>query len=202
MTGFDPQTLAFYAAEASAYVSRRPDESSRYLTGFLERLPRGGSILELGCGGGRDAAYMMSQGFDVDPTDGVHAMAAQAEVLLGRPVRVMRFEELEAESRYDAVVANASLLHVLRPALTGILTRVWQALKPGGWHFASYKTGGTEGYDELGRYYNRPSATQAELFYSDAGGWSAYEVEESFEPGYVGKPSAWLKIVARKAIVS
>lgn len=199
---FDPQTLAFYEAEAPAYVSHRPNESSSHLTGFLERLPRGGSILELGCGGGRDAAHMMAQGFDVDPTDGVHAMAAQAKVLLGRPVRVMRFEELDAESRYDAVVANASLLHVPRAALKGILMRVWHALKPGGWHLASYKTGGAEGYDELGRYYNRPSATQAETSYREAGDWRVYEVEESFERGIVGKPSAWLKIVAQKAIVS
>lgn len=196
---FDPKTLAFYAAEASVYVKARPEECACHLSAFLDLLPLGGSILELGCGGGIDAAYMIERGFVVDPTDGVPAMTVEAEVRLGRPVRLMRFDELEAHAAYDAVVANASLLHVPRECLPDILTRIWRALKPAGWHLASYKTGGDEGYDELGRYYNRPSAALAEAFYRGAGDWAVYDVEESFEPGYVGKPSAWLKINARKA---
>jgi SAM-dependent methyltransferase len=198
---FDADTLAFYAHEAPVYVARRPDTISSHLTAFLQRLPVGGSILELGCGGGHDAAHMIAAGFDVDPTDGVPEMAVQAGARLDRPVRVMRFEDLDAFERYDAVVANASLLHVPRAALTGILLRVWRALRPGGWHLASYKTGGSEGFDELGRYYNRPSAEQAEAFYREAGDWCFYDVEESFDRGYVGKPSAWLKIVVQKAVV-
>jgi SAM-dependent methyltransferase len=196
----DLATLAFYAAEATSYTSVRPDSVAPHLSAFLNRLPPGATILELGCGGGRDAHYMIERGFAVDPTDGVAEMAAQAEARLGRPVRVMRFDELDAEERYDAVVANASLLHVPQDALPHILARIWRALKPGGWHLASYKTGGPAGYDELGRYYNRPSKAQAEAMYREAGGWSTYQVEESSEPGYFGKPSAWLKIVARKAM--
>ena len=196
---FDPETLAFYEAEAGAYVTARPEGVASHLSAFLDLLPAGGSILELGCGGGIDAAHMIERGFVVDPTDGVPAMTVEAEVRLGRPVRLMRFDELEAHDAYDAVVANASLLHVPRDGLPDILARIWRALKPGGWHLASYKTGGDEGYDELGRYYNRPSAALAEAFYRVAGDWAVYEVKESFEPGYVGKPSAWLKITARKA---
>ena len=196
---FDPQTLAFYEAEAGVYVKARPEEYASHLSAFLGLLPPGGSILELGCGGGNDSAYMIERGFVVDPTDGVAAMTVEAEVRLGRPVRLMRFDELDAREAYDAVVANASLLHVPRDGLPDILARISRALKPGGWHLASYKTGGDEGYDELGRYYNRPSAAQAEAYYRAAGDWGVYRVEESFEPGHVGKPSAWLKITARKA---
>ena len=114
-------------------------------------------------------------------------------------MRLTRFDELDAHQAYDAVIASASLLHVPRESLPDVLARIWPALKPGGWHLASYKTGGDEGYDELGRYYNRPSAALAEMLYRAAGDWVVYDVEESFEPGYVGKPSAWLKITARKA---
>jgi SAM-dependent methyltransferase len=195
----DPATLAFYAAEAPVYVRSRPDEVDRYLPSFLARLPYGCSILELGCGGGIDAAYMIEQGFDVDPTDGVPAMAAQAEIRLGKPVRVMSFDELDAKNRYDAVIANASLLHVPRDGLPDILSRIWDALKPGGWHYASYKTGGTEGFDEFGRYYNHPSVAKAEALYCTAGDWSVFEVAESFEQGHFSKPSDWLCITARKA---
>lgn len=195
----DPATLAFYATEAPVYVGSRPDAISKHLTGFLERLPPGGSILELGCGGGIDAAHMIAMGFDVEPTDGVAEIAAQAEARLGRPVRVMLFEELDSVARYDAIVANASLLHVPRAGLADILSRVWRALKSGGWHMASYKGGGGEGRDDYDRYYNYLSRGEADTFYRQAGDWSMIEFEESIGGGYFGKVGPWIKVTARKA---
>jgi SAM-dependent methyltransferase len=197
--GSDPQTLAFYAAEAERYVGVRPDDVSHALDSFLDRLAPGASILELGCGGGIDAAHMIARGFIVDPTDGVPAMAAQAEARLGRPVRVMAFDALDAFAAYDAIVANASLLHVLRSGLSDILARIHRALRPSGWHLASYKAGGSEGRDDHGRYYNYLSPDDARRFYGAAGDWTDFEIEESFEPGYFGPPSPWIKVTARKA---
>jgi SAM-dependent methyltransferase len=199
VTTNDPATLAFYAAEARTYVSVRPDEVSRFIIDFLQHLPAGAAILELGCGGGADAAYMIEAGFAVDPTDGVPEMAAIAEARLGRPVRVLRFEDLDAVEQYDAVIANASLLHVPREGLPDVLSRIWRALKPGGWHLASYKTGASEGYDKHGRYYNQISAEQAQAAYRAAGHWHLYEVEDSWGEGYFGTPSAWLAVTAQKA---
>lgn len=56
---FDPVTLAFYADEAPVYAASSPGGTSRHLAGFLAQLPPGARILELGCGGGRDAAAML-----------------------------------------------------------------------------------------------------------------------------------------------
>jgi SAM-dependent methyltransferase len=114
-------------------------------------------------------------------------------------VRVLRFEDLDAVEHYDAVIANASLLHVPREGLPDVLSRIWRALKPGGWHMASYKTGASEGYDKHGRYYNQISAEQAEAAYRAAGHWHLYEVEDSWGEGYFGTPSAWLAVTAQKA---
>jgi SAM-dependent methyltransferase len=197
---FDPDTLAFYEGGAAHYVTARPDGIDLHLSAFLDGLAPGASILELGCGGGRDAAHMIARGFAVDLTDGVAAMARQAEAWLGRPVRVMRFDELEAVDLYDAVVASASLLHVPSAGLPDILRRVWRALKPGGLHIASYKTGGVEGYDEHGRYYNQPSRDDLEQAYRRGGDWLSLEIEEYMGAGHFSKPSAWLQIVVRKAM--
>ncbi len=198
MNGFDRETLAFYEAEAPTYVTARPHAPDPHVSAFLDQLSPGASILELGCGGGRDAADMIARGFAVDLTDGVAAMAAQAEAFLGRPVRVMRFDELHACEAYDAVIANASLLHVPSAGLPDILGRVWHALKSGGLHMASYKTGGAERRDEHGRHYNRPSREALERSYRLAGKWSLLEIEEFMGEGHFSKPSAWLKIVVRK----
>jgi SAM-dependent methyltransferase len=146
----DAATLRFYADEALAYATRAGDGASRHLEAFLRRLAPGARILELGCGAGRDSEAMLAQGFDVDPTDGTEAMVRQAEVRLGRSVGVMRFDELKAEAAYDGVWANASLLHVPRLALPDVLSRVFKALKPGGVHVATYKTGHGEGRDAWG----------------------------------------------------
>ncbi len=199
MSTFDPRTLDFYASEAADYAARSPGGIGRHLEPFLERLPAGARILELGCGSGRDAAQMEARGFTVDPTDGVAEMAAQAAARLGRAVRVMRFDELSAEAEYDGIVAAYSLLHVPREGLPDVLHRIWRALKPGGWHAATYKSGGTEGRDRLGRYYNYPAEPELRSLYAAAGPWAAIETETGEGRGYEGGVSTFVAILLRKA---
>ena len=199
MSDFNAATLAFYASEAPDYAASGPGGIGRHLEPFLERLPPGGSILELGCGSGRDAEHMLARGFRVEPTDGVPEMAAQAEARLGLPVRVMRFDELDTIDVYDGIVAAYSLLHVPRSGLGGVLARVWRALKPGGWHAATYKTAGGEGRDRLGRYYNYPSEPELRDYYAAAGLWSQVETETGTGRGYEGGESRFVMILLRKA---
>jgi hypothetical protein len=70
---------------------------------------------------------MIAAGFQVDPTDGTPEIAQKAQARLNRPVRVMRFDELDAEAAYDAIWANASLLHVRRHDLPAVLRLVFRA---------------------------------------------------------------------------
>ncbi|MGV1684748.1 class I SAM-dependent methyltransferase [Sphingopyxis sp. NJF-3] len=198
MSGYDPSTLQFYADEAPVYTASGAGGVSRHLPAFADLLPPGACILELGCGGGTDAAYLAARGFAVDPTDGVAAIAAKASERLGRAVRVMRFDELDADAAYDAVVASASLLHVPRPALTAILARVHRALRPGGWHLATYKGGGCEGRDRFGRYFNYLSADDAATHYRAAALWAQVEIEEGMGGGYDGVQGPWIKVTARR----
>lgn len=177
----DAATLAFYEREAERYVAAVPDWTKDYRDSFLARLQPGAHILDLGCGGGRDAAAMIAAGFTVDATDGSAAMAAEAEKAIGRKVRVLRFDELDANAAYDAVWASASLLHVPRGELGDALVRVHRALKSGGLFYASFKAGDEEGYDEFGRYYNYPDAAWLRAAYATAGPWE--EIEFSTGPG-------------------
>jgi cyclopropane fatty-acyl-phospholipid synthase-like methyltransferase len=199
VSGPDDQTLAFYEKDASKYLDARPDAVSPFLDSFLVLLPTGATVLELGCGGGRDAQNMIERGFDVDPTDGAASMAERAAAKLGRPVRILRFDELDARHAYDAVVAINALLHVPRTELTGILTRVWNALKPGGWHFANYKSCGTEARDDHGRYYNHPTRTQIERHYRAAGNWNSLSFDEAMSGGHLNKASPVVTVTSQKA---
>ncbi len=198
MNGFDPRTLAFYQESADHYVDDHPRDVASHIPAFLDRLPPAGAILELGCGGGVDAAYMEERGFAVEATDGVVAMAAKAEQRLKHPVRVMRFHELDAVERYDAIVATASLLHVPKPELPYVLARIWCALKTGGWHVATYKTGHAAGWDDHKRYYNYPSVEELEACYKQAGQWTGLEITASMEKGFFSGPGRWLTIQGQK----
>lgn len=195
----DPQTLAFYEREAQAYAARGLGTRVRQLDEFLALLPRGASILELGCGAGHDAHYMLTRGFDVRATDAVPAFAEIAQVRLERPVRVMRFDELDEQAAYDAVWANASLHHAPLPALTGILEGIHRALKPGGIFHAGYKLGQGAGRDGLGRFYCFPTPAELTAAYEAAAAWGELECNEGVGRGYDDVERRWLHVCARKA---
>ncbi|MFS8148701.1 class I SAM-dependent methyltransferase [Rhizobium sp. BR 249] len=190
-------TSAFYRENAEIYANRTRDLPKDELDAFLARLAPGAAILELGCGGGQDSAYMLSQGFDVTPTDGSAELARQAEARIGRPVKVMLFQDLDAENAYDGAWAHASLLHVPRPELPDVFARIRRALRPGGLLHATFKAGDAEGHDGLGRYYNYPSADWLSDLLTK-GGWRDIAIGERDGGGFDGKPTRWLTVSARR----
>lgn len=193
----DPATIAYYEREAPLYTMSFGQGPSRHLDAFLDRLEPDAHILELGCGGGRDSAHMVSRGFSVDTTDGSAAMVKKAHERFDLPARHLRFEDLTAEEEYDAVWAHACLLHVARADLPAILASIRRALKPGGWHYASYKLGDGEGRDLLGRLHNFPDAEWIESAYRGAG----FDIAEAVQypgKGADGTMRDWIALTLRR----
>lgn len=188
--------IAFYDENAETYAARQRQPPVERLTAFANLLPSGGTILELGCGAGGDSAWLIERGFAVTPTDGSAAMAHQAEAKLGRPVRVMRFSDLDEVAAYDGVWANACLLHVPRAELPDVLLRIHRALREGGLFYASFKAGVDEGADRFGRYYNRPSQEWLTESYRLAG-FATPRIETASGGGYDGEPTEWLLVWAQ-----
>ena len=141
---------------------------------------------------------MAADGFDVDATDGTPAFVALASARLGRPARLMRFDELDADAAYDGVWANASLLHVPWPALPGVLAAVHRALKPGGWHAASFKSGEGGGRDGRGRYYNYPRLEALVGAYRGIADWSELIWRTDSFVGWDGVDTPWIMLSARR----
>ena len=195
----DDPTLRFYADNAATYAQHVTTPTGRQLSAFLALLPSGGKILELGCGNGRDAAHMLFLGFDVDATDGTPELAAEAERRIGQPVRILRFEQLDAIGAYDGIWACASLLHAPAGDLVGILSRIHRALRPDGVFTASFKAGNGEGRDSFGRYFNYPSAEHLRADYASAG-WRDVVLETRMGSGYDAKPTEWLWVTARRSV--
>ncbi|MGR6467017.1 class I SAM-dependent methyltransferase [Rhizobium sp. PAMB 3182] len=193
----DHSTDRFYAQNAAQYAADTERRNFGRLDAFIARLPKGARVLELGCGAGHDSAHMLSLGIEVRPTDGTAEMAAEAERRLGVPVRVQPFATLSDSAAFDAVWANACLLHVPRTELPEIIGRIARALKAGGLFYASYKTAADETIDRFGRYYNNPSAEYLQSVY-EAAGLGTIEIDASSGGGYDGVPTDWLHVTATK----
>ncbi|MGY2907092.1 class I SAM-dependent methyltransferase [Bradyrhizobium sp. URHC0002] len=194
----DEETLQFYRGNAEAYAGREITSRRARLTAFLAQLPPGATILELGCGAGADTAEMLARGYQVRATDGSPEMAAVASKHLGHAVETLLFHNLDAVEAYDAVWANACLLHVPRPELADILARIRRALKAKGVFYASYKAGDADGRDTLNRYYNYPSPDWLRATYADAGKWDSLSIESGEVKGFDDKMASMLFVVAKK----
>ena len=189
--------IAFYDENAASYAARKRHAPVARLAAFADLLPSGGTILELGCGAGADSAWLIERGYAVTPTDGSAAMAREAEARLGRPVRVMRFSDLNALTAYEGVWSNGCRLHVPRAELPDVLRRIRRALKDGGHFHASFKAGVEEGADRFGRYYNRPDQEWLTEAYRLAG-FTTPRIETASGGGYDGEPTEWLHVIARR----
>lgn len=194
---YDPQTLEYYQRDAKTYAAHRGPIDFPPLMRFVESLPNNAKVLELGCGGGQDASILLKAGMDVTVTDGCPAMAELAARNLDRPVLVLRFDEIDAVAAYDAVWANACLLHAPAGALPAILGRIHRALRPEGLFCATFKGGESGARDTLGRYFNFMSAESLEIVFRESAPWRAVEVEQSAGRDFLGASTQWLVCRAR-----
>lgn len=119
---------------------------------FEALVPKGGRILDAGCGPGRDALHFLQKGYKVSAFDKSAAMASRAARLTGLPVERLAFEEFEGDGGFDGVWACASLLHVPRPALAEVFGRLAGALREGGVLYCSFKSGEAD-FSERGRSF-------------------------------------------------
>ncbi|AAX74476.1 hypothetical protein P053_00860 [Brucella abortus 01-4165] len=190
------QTLSFYAQNAETYAARSVVNPK--LAEFLQHVAPGGFILELGSGSGLDAKFMIENGFKVDPTDGSYELAEEASRLLGQPVRHMYFEDLDAIEQYDGIYASASLLHAKRSVLPEIVKCIHRALKTSGTVWASFKDGSSEGYDQLGRYYNYMQAEELASLWRNCAPWGDLSFSSWQGSGYDGLPTLWHGVTARR----
>ncbi|WP_337037791.1 class I SAM-dependent methyltransferase [Pantoea agglomerans] len=108
---------------------------------FIDCLPPGARILDAGCGSGRDVKAFSEMGFVVEAFDASAELVALARQLSGKPVAQMRFQDVDAVETYDGIWCCASLLHVSKAELPGVMTKLAIALKPGGVGYLSFKYG-------------------------------------------------------------
>lgn len=147
------KTLRYYNEKAQKYVAGTLDiEFLETQEIFLGYIPHGGSILDFGCGSGRDTKSFLEKGYVVEALDGSKKLCDLANAYTGIKVKHMMFEEFEEVEKFDGIWACASILHVTKKELPTILKKMVNALKDNGTIYTSFKYGDFEG-ERNGRYF-------------------------------------------------
>jgi 2-polyprenyl-3-methyl-5-hydroxy-6-metoxy-1,4-benzoquinol methylase len=146
-------SIEYYNQNAAEYFEHTVDiDMQESWDEFTALLPEGGSILDLGCGSGRDSAHFISCGFDVTAMDASEEMCELASIHIGQDVLQLSFDEIDFKEVFDGIWACASLLHVPSSKIDNIFNKVIDSLKINGVLFMSFRYGDFEG-ERGGRYY-------------------------------------------------
>ncbi len=194
-------TIAHYDRNADAFWSGTRDHDVRQnydaLFGAIVTAPPW-SILDFGCGPGRDLANFRSLGHEAVGLDGSEAFVAMARKYCGCEVLHQDFLALDLPvARFDGVFANASLFHVPREVLPDVLAKLYATLKPQGVLFSSNPRGNNEEGMAGGRYGCYHDLAAWRRYVGDAG---FVEIDHYYRPpGLPREQQPWLATVWRKA---
>ena len=191
-------TLDYYDVNAESFCFGTQNAAfSEHQDTFLSYLPPQASILDLGCGSGRDSRAFLHKGYDVEAMDGSKELCRLASQCIGKEVKCCKFQELEAENLYDGIWACASILHVSKTELYLVLRKMCDALKSGGIIYTSFKYGEFEG-NRNGRYFTDFTEISFQEYIRDI---SEFSIEEIWITGDV-RPGRgdekWLNLILRK----
>lgn len=156
----------------------------------------GMTILDLGCGPGRDLLHFKKRGHTAIGLDGCSAFCEMARKNSGCEVWHQNFCNMELpEEFFDGIFANASLFHVPLKHLPRILGELRDCLKKEGILFSSNPRGSGENFDGS-RYGNYMEFDVYERFLTGAG----FEViDHYYRPtGWPREEQPWIAVVSRK----
>ncbi len=132
----DDTTLASYEAAADIYIEQSTPQPGPFLRAFLDRLADlvgHGHVLELGSGPGWDAAYLERHGVQVTRSDATRAFVDRLRAA-GHQARLLDIRRDDLGGPYDAVLADAVLLHLGRDQFRQALGRIRRAVtRPACW---------------------------------------------------------------------
>jgi SAM-dependent methyltransferase len=190
------ETLDTYQLHAGRYIETTSDARSSLVDDLIALVPRGSTVLELGSGPGRDAIDLEIAGLVVSRTDGAAAFVRRFQNA-GIEARVLNVHAEDFGGPFDAVFANAVLLHVERSNLSGVLRVALRATRVGGVLVASFKRGAGAEWShrklDSPRHFTYWEETDLSSVVITAG-WGDVRVWESTQPTSTER---WITVTAR-----
>jgi SAM-dependent methyltransferase len=156
----DQETLAAYGSRAAGYAAEWEDEQDapEDLYALLLQYFKPGTVLDIGCGSGRDAAWLAAQGYAVTGFDSSPELLAEARrrhpevpYALASLPQLAELGSLQAQN----VLCETVLMHLPANEVREAAARLYQLLVPGGTLYVSWRvTIGPDVRDPAGRLYS------------------------------------------------
>jgi len=193
-------TLDYYERRADAFrEGTLAHDVSQNIAALLQHMEGGTpfTILDLGCGPGRDLRTFRELGHTAIGLDGTARFVTMAREHSGCEVWQQDFLQLALPAGFfDGIYANASLFHVPRRELPRVLRALRVALRPRGVLFSSNPRGRNEEGWHQGRYG----------VYHDLDSWRSHMAEAGYvelthyyrPPGLPREQQPWLASVWRR----
>lgn len=193
----DP-TIDYYNLNAENFIeSTQNVDMYQAQDRFLQLLDENASILDFGCGSGRDTRYFMDKGYQVTATDGSAEICRLASIFTGIAVKEMLFQELDEIDTYDGIWACSSILHLPKLELLPVISKMCMALKDSGVIYTSFKYSDFEGVRN-GRYFTDFTEDSFKEFIAEI---PELTIEDQWITGDVrlGRgEEKWLNLILRK----
>lgn len=161
----DRATLEAYDRAAAGFAAEwHAQPAPADLQALVRQHFRPGPTADIGCGSGRDAAWLEANGFPATGFDASEGLLAEARRLYPH-VRFQRavLPELAgiAEGSFTNVLCETVIMHLPPAAVPASVHRLLALLEPGGTLYVSWRvTEGSDNRDKHGRLY---AAFDAEL---------------------------------------
>jgi SAM-dependent methyltransferase len=162
----DRATLAAYDKEAAAFAQDWHDQPAPVdLQAIVSRFfIKGGSTADIGCGSGREVAWLNANGFPAEGYDASEGLLIEARSRYPQ----LRFTHAElpelrgiASGSFDNVLCETVIMHLDHALIAPSVRRMFDIVKPGGIFYLSWRvTDGADLRDAHGRLYAAFDATE------------------------------------------
>jgi mutator protein MutT len=194
------KNLSYYEANAKEYINETINLDIEDIRNkFISMLPSKAHILDLGCGSGRDSRVFLDLGYSVTAIDPSHAIASITSKFLGQAVQIQKAQDIKEVGQYDAIWACASLLHVPKTDIPVVISKLVNALRPGGIMYISFKQGNAERWDNRGRFFNDYSPEKMLQLIEQIEEIQQLDITTN-DSVLRGQTQTWLNIFARKTV--
>jgi SAM-dependent methyltransferase len=146
----EAKTIANYDANAHSWTTAHAVVNHWiWAVEKLKTLLPAGKVLEIGCGGGRDAAELLLAGYDYTGTDASQGMVsvAQTNVPAGVFKHLSVYDVETLNTKFDGFWACNVLLHIPKQRIGEALTALNHSLKQGAVGMIALKNGDGEDFE-------------------------------------------------------
>ncbi|MES2102979.1 MAG: class I SAM-dependent methyltransferase [Pseudomonadota bacterium] len=161
----DTQTLQAYDSDAARFAQEWNEQAAPAdMYDLLLRYFRQGPTADIGCGSGRDLAWLLVHGYEARGFDASEALLGQARLMYpALDFTLAELPELKGveQNFYENVLCETVIMHLEPQAIGAAVRSLFRLLRSGGTLYLSWRvTEHASQRDQLGRLYSAFGKTE------------------------------------------